>query len=237
MKFSSNKPLLALSVAASANIAFIIFVWKSGSDFLTNTGFLVLGALIAIITSFVIEIYNRSLRAKDLARVLHAELADLVARCCFDSEAPWQQYWSPNPPAHPVNVIDLRKFAPNDSLIFSVAAVELALLPGNVPLLLIQFQYRVNALRREIKNIADDSSEDNRVDPIAKRSLKLVGLRFRQTLEPGLNALEELAKMVPDPKQIEAFAIKQYDATRQGAPPAGTLRDRVGILLKVPYSN
>jgi hypothetical protein len=231
MNLVSNKLLLAIILIA--NIIFIVVVWILDKNFLVNTGFLVLGALLAIITSFMNELHQRTLRAQDLARVLHTELADLVARCCFDSEAPWRQYWGPNPPGQAFNVIRLRKFAPGKPVIFSATVGELALLAGNASLLLMQFHYRLNALRREIDNIADDSTEATRVEPISLGALRQVGSRIRQTLEPGLKALEALAHMVPDANQIEAFAIAQYDATRDGAPPAGTLRDRINVLLEL----
>jgi hypothetical protein len=228
----SSRPLaLAIVGALIVNIIFIVITWLSGKDFLVNTGFLVLGALVAVITTFMIELHQRTLRAADLARIVHTELADLVGRCCFDTEAPWLPYLGANPPPNGFNVIRLRKFMPADAPIFSATASELALLGGEAPLLLVQFHYRLNAVRREISNTVDDSTEATRVEPVAVGALKLVALRLLQTLEPGLRALNAIGAMVPNAAQIEASAIAQYDASRKSSQPAGTLRDRISALL------
>jgi len=232
---SNRNSFFAIVAMFVVCIIFIWIAWISKIDFIINTGFLVLGALLAVVTSFVSEGRQRGLRAQDRARVLHIELADLVARCCFDSEEPWRRYWDQNIPDEVFNVIRLRKFTPNVATIFSASAGELALLRGDAPLLLVQFQYRLNALRREIENIADDSSEATRVEPISKAALKLVGLRFRQALTAGLNALAAFEGIVPNAEQAEASAIQQYDLTRNGPAPPGTLRERIRTLLQVPY--
>jgi hypothetical protein len=208
-----------LAAASVLIIGFIVVVWSSESGFLVNVGFLVLGVLLAVAISFLNDVYQRTLRSRDLARLLHTELSDLVARCCFDSEASWSRYWASNLADREFNVISLRKFAPGEPVIFRATAGELAILHGDAPLRLVQFHYRLNALSREIENIANDSTEANRVEPISKGALRLVGLRMRQTLKPGLDALQALAQSVPDADQIEASAIDQYDATRKDAPP------------------
>jgi hypothetical protein len=229
---NSNSQRLWFAVAFVLTAAFIAVAWWSGKDFLINAGFLVLGVLLAVAISFVNDHYQRAMRSHDLARLLHTELSDLVARCCFDSEAPWSKYWANNPPDRKFNVIDLRKFAPIDPVIFPATASELAMLHGDAPLRLVQFHYRLNALRREIENIANDSTEATRVEPIQTGALRLVALRMRQTLRPGLDALQALASRVPDATQIEASAIGQYDATRKDATPPGSLRERIERLLK-----
>src|SRR5262245_34311444 len=92
------------------DIVFIWISWGSKNDFLINSGFLLLGALLAIATSLISDANQRKTRVNDLAHALHCELADLVARCCFDAEAPWQQYWKGTAPEKAFNVIRLRKF-------------------------------------------------------------------------------------------------------------------------------
>jgi hypothetical protein len=77
----------------AASIGFISLMWVRGSDFGVNVGFLVLGVLLSIATTLVAEVRERNLKTTDLARV-YAETAHLVARCCFDSEAPWKEFGS-----------------------------------------------------------------------------------------------------------------------------------------------
>jgi hypothetical protein len=166
-------------------------------------------------------------RAKDVARALHTELADLVARCCFDTEDPWRQCWSPDAPerAYQFDVTRLRSFAPVEPVIFPAVAAELATLGEYVPLRLVQFYTSLSALRRDIGNIADGANQN-----VPKHQVQQVALRFRLTLEPGLKALQAL---VSDANDIEASAIAPYDATRSSEPPAGTLRDRINRLLAI----
>jgi uncharacterized membrane protein len=76
------------------------------SDWIGFAGNVVAGAMTliaAIIAWFVVqqrikaqehaEVRERALQTTDIARILYAELAHLVARCCFDSENPWKAYW------------------------------------------------------------------------------------------------------------------------------------------------
>lgn len=220
-----------------ADVVFIAVSWVSGKDFLINTGFLLLGAILAVGTSFVIEFKQRNERAHDVAQIIYVELADLVARCCFDSEAPWSKYWRGDIPARKFNVISLRKFAPIEPKIYPAIAPQLALLKRDAALAVIQFHYRLTALRREIQNITDDANDPNtRMEEISSGSLRLVGTRFRQTLAPGLSALVALSPMVPEALRIESEAIAHYDAARKDAIPPGTLRERITTLQNADVS-
>jgi hypothetical protein len=63
-------------------------------------------------------------------------------------------------------------------------------------------------LRRDIDKIANDAASSTK--PIEIEDVKLVGPRFRETLEPGLRALESLEPMVGDSEEIEALARALY---------------------------
>ncbi|QIG93782.1 helix-turn-helix domain-containing protein [Bradyrhizobium sp. 6(2017)] len=165
----------------------------------------------------------------DLARALHAELADLVARCCFDSENKWRQYWPASAQGTTLEKHELRSFAPAEPTIFANASGELGLLGKDAPLRLVQFYNSLAALRRDIRDIADGLTGN----PANARLVRQVAQRFLFTLQPGLDALRALEHLVPDAEKVEEAAIKPYDATRQiGPAPDGTLQDRIHQLLR-----
>lgn len=213
-------------------IIFIVVAWLTESSFLINTAFLLLGGLLPIFATLWIDYNAQKARGTHLARVLHAELADLVARCCYDFEAPWCKVWGPGPLVERFDAVRLRKFAPHRPVTFPTVAGDLAILGENAPLRLIQFQNGLNALRRDIENFAADVT-DARL-PISEEAIRQIALRMRLTLQPGINALEALAPLVPNASQVEATAIQSYDVTRKEPPPQGTLVDRIKRLLAMP---
>lgn len=233
MKLFTRSLWLTFSLLTLTFIVFLAILWPSNPASADKLKFLLIGALIGVPITLSIETYRRTMRARDLARALHLELADLVARCCFDMEAPWQKIKAgAEPENQKFNAIWLRKFIPAEPVIFPSTAGELAMLGGSAPMLLIQFHYRLNALRSSIENITKDATEVTRMERISQGALKQVGLRFQRTLEPGRKALEAFSSLVPDSNAVEAFAIKQYDDTRGGSHPSATLRDRITALLK-----
>lgn len=216
----------------AVNIVFIGLMFWEGNDFWTNVGFLVLGMLLSVATTVLSEARERVRQTADLARILYAELAHLVARCCFDSEGPWKKYWPEGASPGLMNTIKLKKFTPVVPTIYVATAGQLALLPGSASQALIEFQYRLSALRREIENIANDADSSTRMEDISIGALRLVGLRMCQTLGPGLKALEALQPLVGDWHEIEARARAGYYETRTSDnDPRKTLKKRIEILL------
>lgn len=142
MKFwTRNKELGWLMVAMVIALIFSITM-ISKSDFLTNVGFLVLGALIAIFTTLLGDVAKRPAQARDLARALYEELADRVARCCFDCEVPWSDYLDRNNENSAFANMDsfrLRKFSPGSPIIYSSTASQLAILENDAPQALVKF--------------------------------------------------------------------------------------------------
>jgi hypothetical protein len=112
--------------------------------------------------------------------------------------------------------------------LYLATAGQLALLRGAAQPLL-EFHYRLSAFRREIENIANDADSSNK--SIEVRDVQLVGRRLRETLEPGLKALEGLAPMVHDSEEIEALARALYYESRRGEDPNKTLKQRVIELI------
>ena len=129
-----------------------------------------------------------------------------------------------------MNTVKLRKFTPVVPVIYLATAGQLALLRGTAPQDLIEFQYRLSALRREIENIANDADSSTMTASIELGALKLVGTRRRQTLEPGLKALQSLAPMVADWEQIESRAMTGYYETRK-EDNSRTLKERINTLI------
>lgn len=206
-----------------------------GNENMGKAGFLIIGALLAIMTAALVEVRKRQVQVRDIARVLYAELTHLVARCVFDSESPWKKYWPRDASPGLMKASKLRKFAPAAPTIYTATAGQIALLSGKAPQTLIEFHYRLSALRREIENaVASANPSDGGNIPIG--ALKQVGLRFRQTLGPGLNALEDLASLVADSAEMELHARMSYYESRPGSDLARTLNQRIETLLAEPFS-
>lgn len=212
----------------------IVMMWKS--DFLTNVGFLVLGALIAVFTTLLSDAVKRPAQARDLARALYEELADRAARCCIDCEAPWHDYLQMNN-CHPGNMdsFRLRKFTPSAPIIYQSTAVQLAILEDDAPQALIKFYHFLTAWERDIKNIAAESQ--NNQGGVAPDAVQFLARRLHQTLAPGLRALQALSPLVDQYAKIEAGALAGYDDMRTGPRPNGTLRDRMAALITTPPNN
>lgn len=170
----------------------------------------------------------RQQQTTDLARILYAELAHLVARCCFDFEAPWREYWQ-GPSLDKMQTVKLRKCVPVDPVIYRAVAGQLALL-GPAAQHLMEFHYRLSALRREIDNLASNADLNN--EQIENENLQLVARRFRETLRPGSKALEALAELVKDTGEIEALARELYYESRPHEDIGKTLKARVEAILR-----
>ena len=230
-----NKELLGLAVVMAAFLAFSIAMMMI-SAFLTNVGFLILGGLLAVFASLLSETIKRPAQARDLARALYEELADRVARCCFDFEAPWQGYFLKTN-RDTMHWFRLRKFSPEPLVIFPSAASQLALLGDDAPQALIRFYVRLAAWKRDVDNLAESLAQRSDIERAAEtrddslEMLRFLAQRLRQTLAPGLRALQALGPLVEEHARIEATAIAGYDEIRVGPPGSRTLRERVGRLI------
>lgn len=214
-------------IATLACVIFIVVTWILDRSFLVNTGFLLLGVLLAVFITSANDYYERTRRRKDLARALHAETAHLVARCCFDGETFWCQQWGPLDPKKRflISATGMSKFVPENPVVFPATASELALLRGDSAILLINFHYSLNAFRRGIL-------EYGMTDDLTHEPVRRVAQRMYRTLEPGLQALEALALEFPDAERRETLIIQQYNASRAEESPTGTLRQRIQGLLE-----
>jgi len=229
--FRRNRELVLLAILMVVALVFSIAM-MARNDFLTNVGFLVLGSLLAIFTTLLSEAIKRPARARDLARALYEELADRVARCCFDYEAPWSEYLDKNnydSAFKTMGTFRLRKFSPGPPIIYSSTASQLAILENDAPQALIKFYFRLAAWQRDIENVAAECQQNK--DGVDLRAVVVLAKRLQQTLTPGLKALEALAPLVEEHQKIEAAAIAGYDETRKDVQAKGTLRERIMKLV------
>jgi len=236
------EPLTWVAVCALVLAVLSLYLIFGRSDGMqVNAGFLLLGLVAGTFVSIAVEMAKRPLQRRDLARALHVELAEFVARCCFDFESPWRKYLAPDLKAKDIDQFRLNKFVPARPIIFEAAASDIALLTGTAPQALIQFYYQVSAWRRDASNFVASLQAIEQKDsgPFASpptldpAEARFLSQRLKQTLQPGLNALLALGKMVEDSEKVEDAAIASLDhVSRPGAEVSETsLRKRIAELV------
>ena len=148
-----------------------------------------------------------------------------MARCCFDYEAPWQSYLSIGVPGS--SSFRLRKFSPEPPIVFPAVASQLAILEGGAPQALIRFYYCLAAWKRDVDNLASEIHVNG--GALTSDGCQFLAKRLKQTLRPGLNALEILGRRVEGWERIDAAAIAGYDEYGDHASTGRTLRERLSI--------
>ncbi|NOT38922.1 MAG: hypothetical protein HOP13_00350 [Alphaproteobacteria bacterium] len=185
-----------------------------------NAGFLLLGLVAGTFVSLAVEIAKRPIQARDLARALHVELAEFVARCCFDFENPWQKLFANDHKSTEMHQLRLSKFIPETPIVYESTANQLALLKGSAPQALVQFYYRVAAWRRDASNMAlslraaEDKTNPNSLAPpptLDSADARFLSRRLKETLRPGLDALVALGSLVDNAQGTEDAAIAAHD--------------------------
>jgi hypothetical protein len=227
--WQDNRELVVFGLLIAV-VGVLAAVLMAQNNWLTNVGFLVFGALISVFTTLLSERIRQRTAARDLARALYVELTDRVARCCFDAESPWRDYLEmKNRTPGQMNTIRLRKFVPVDPIIYPSSASQLGTLGNDAPQALVRFYYQLDAWRRDLENVASDS-ERNR-SGVSFEAISSLAKRVKQTLRPGLRALQALEPLVEDCDSIDASAIAGYDEFGSDSKSTGTLRDRITSLL------
>jgi hypothetical protein len=213
--------------------AFAVAMVLSGNPDGAKLGFLVLGGFLTVIATLSASWLQRPVHARDLAHALHIELADRVARCCFDFEKPWRQFAdAPNPTG--MDATRLLRFAPIPPVIYPAVAPQLAMLHGSAAQSIIQFYFRLAAWQRDVELTAARYGTETHLTTVSGPETKRLGRRLRETLRPGLNALNAVAPMVSDAETMEAAAIAHYDAAqpKHGEYGSASLRDRIKTQLQ-----
>lgn len=200
-------------------------------NYLGNVGFLILGALLGSYPPFLIAEYESRRDAKRIAVAIFQEVANRVARCCFDFEKPWGTlYLSPKA----MEGARLRKFAPEPPIIYPALAPQIAIFKNDVGQALIRFYIFLSAWQKNIEISADEITSLKAPGAhISARQVLQLARRLRNTLKPGLDILEKLGPLVPGAEQIELDAIVELDNLfPEDHPNAGKpLRERILIEL------
>lgn len=169
----------------------------------------------------------------NLARSLHAELADRVARCCYDFEAPYKAYYFKTPDK-PRDSFAIRKFVPAPPVIYPAIAAQISILGNQAPTAVIQFYFRLAVCQRDFESIAARVHDEKRGASIDE--LRMLTDRLWQALAPGLKALQTLGPMIKEHEEIENSALAAYDDTRSPRPAEHSLRNRVQAQIDCPKS-
>lgn len=188
-------------------------------------GNILVGAMLALGATYYVERWKRAQLRNDLAVALYHELAVRVARCCYDFEAPWADYWEGGTS---LDRFGAGKFAPEVPAIFAANADKIALFGEDVPSALMSFYFRLGVLRRDIENLRADTRDHSNLTPGAVR---VIGSRFAAALSPGLRALDALAPSVANTSKIEADALDTFDSAIRRKRATKTLRDLLDAMI------
>lgn len=198
--------------------------------YLGNVGFLVLGAAFGSYPPFLIAEYYAHRDSKRMATAIYQELANRVARCCFDFESPWIHYRSTR---EEMEIPRLKKFAPIPPVIFPALSPHIAMFNNDIGQALIRFYIFLTAWEKDIETTTQqfESIRQN----VRPTELHRLARRLRNTLDPGKAVLEGIAKsgLVENPEQIELAAIADLDKLFPDAHPqkGKPLRKRIQIAL------
>lgn len=199
-------------------VAALMMTIKKGNS--RDVGIFILGGAFSIGTAFLLEEFKRTTKTQDTALALHVELSQLIARCCFDFQAPWSSYYK-NQTFGGMYAERVRKFSPNTPVIYPSTAADVALLPRNAAQALVEFYGRLWALQRAIDEAARDL-----------KHVGAVAVRMRQTLPPGLKAIEALGMMVEGAEKVENDAFAALGEALGKPAPELSLRATIRKLLK-----
>jgi len=194
--------------------------WPPGNEALGNV---LLGAGIALSATYLTEKWKRDQLGSDLAETLYHELANRVARLCFDYEAPWSLY---EVRPRPLGRFSVGKFVPEIPTIFMANADKLALFGSLAPTALMSFYFRMTVLRRDIENLREDARDHSDLGP---DQLRIIASRYAAAIVPAINALDALAPFVANAARIEAAAMDTFDPGPDRRRP-GSLRERLSAM-------
>jgi hypothetical protein len=160
------------------------------------------------------EIYRRQheKEARDLAVSLHAELADRAARCVSDYLVPWKQIVAMAGRKKKITPAWIAKFRPADPVAYPGVAAKIGLLPAQAIFPVLQFYFRLDALRREIDAVTADFGPNDEIHRINPGRVVIVARRLQSCIGPALTALDRLN--VDTWKAVEHEAASTYPHLR-----------------------
>jgi hypothetical protein len=217
--------IIAIPIAALLVVGGLLFVLGRTPQ-AVQLGSILLGAGLALGAAFTIENWKRYRLTKDLASALYYELANRVARCWIDFDAPWAAHWH-QPPR--VDRFAVSKFLPEPWTIFKANADKIALFPVEVPAALMGFYFRLWVVDRDIAKAREEGAA-GKSDDIGSGNVQLIASRFAATLRPGKEALEALGGLVREHATIDANALSTLDPHKLRF--IGTLRELLATLIE-----
>lgn len=220
----------AFVVVAFIAIAYIMGLLPLGGEY-SNLAFLVIGVVLSVFLTHFSEALRRPRERTELARALYSELADRLARCCFDYEEPWSAWIEERSAPNNVDVLRVRKFTPFPPIVYPATASKLALLNNDAQQALITFYATLDAYRKDMNDIADRYNTGATIVPGAY--VARIAERLLRTLPPGYEALQALGEMVDDPTEIDAAAIRYSDTLFDHKRSHLPLRQRIEYYLTV----
>ena len=163
-----------------------------GWGILTTLGAALVGGVGTYIVTRLLDRGRRRNEARDISQSLYCEIADRVARSLNDYLYPWRGH------SGGFDIARIGKFRPVSAVVYPGVAGKLGLLPPHILVSVIQFYFRLDAIRREI----DDLIRDYEV------RLGLVTLRFQENVAAGLKALEAFS--VNGASDVDRAAADSY---------------------------
>jgi hypothetical protein len=148
--------------------------------------------------------------ARDLAISIHAELADRAARCVSDYIHPWKEVKAMVGRTNKGTSSWVAKFRPADPVVYPSVAGKIGLLPAEAIFPVLQFYFRLDALRREIDGLTADFEPNQEIYRTHAFRIKLVADRLHSCIEPALKALEQLKVDTGEAVEREAAMTYQH---------------------------
>jgi hypothetical protein len=224
-------PLLFLLFALGLALA-LRLLWRE-IEWANTLGNVIVGAILALGASTYIEKQKREQLVADLSVALYHELANRVARCCFDFEEPWSGLWTT-----PRNrgVFEVTKFIPQPPTVFDSNADKLTLLGPQIPAAMMAFYFRLWVLGRDIEALCKTEVEPA-TSALGYGPVTIIASRFGATLAPGLAALQALGEKVDGFKDIDAAAWDTFDKPPNNHDEHGSLRVRLARSVAIADEN
>jgi hypothetical protein len=202
--------IVAAPIAGLVILGGLLFFTGPGPAYV-QLGSILIGAALALGAAFAMEHWKRKRLREDLAAALYYELANRVARCCIDFDAPWAKHWIETPR---VDRFAVSKFLPEPWTIFKANADKISLFPIQVPATLMGFYFRLWVVNRDIEKAREEGAT-GKSDDIGKGNVELIASRLAATLSPGKEALKALAALVSEASVIDEQALRTLDPQKQ----------------------
>jgi hypothetical protein len=175
------------------------------------------GAILAYLSTKLLDRARRKNDARDVSESLYNEIADRAARCLNDHLVPWCQFET----SGRMTSARVARFRPIEPVVYRAVAGKLGLIPPVALFSVLQFYYQLDTIDREIEDIKRDYKYKAEVD---LDRAHLVAQRFRQSLAPALEALEKLGAVRNFSEIDQQAALTYPHVAKLGKPLREALR-------------